>query len=386
MDDITKKKAIVDALNGDPDNKYYVYVLCEKTADGKLIPFYVGKGEGNRVWAHEEGLEKEIEYIKNNYDEEDQKSAIDDLSEKYKKIALLGSDKIEKIIVKWGMTSDEAFMAESALINLLKIGDLNVSLSDNQLTNIANGHSSKGEKLNGCRTEAMTLDRYFTKCALPPLDFSDLENVVLISINKGYPQCMKLEESKQKDAIREMVRGFWMLKVDHPDYLYAMYHQRVVGVYRIKKQYKDVKLKRKTKSVQTLHSILDVWRDDYPTFANLQIREDDYNFAKTIYDACETNEDGEIQKVITYDELSEELKAFVNDHWSKLEDGKSIEKIFENFLKRKYYVLEEIKDSDPDADRNEHLGRRIVEHKKNGNKEVATSPIPPRNYIRYSKR
>lgn len=102
-----------------------------------------------------------------------------------------------------------------------------LSLPDNQLTNIANGHSSKGEKLNGCKTEAMTLEQYFTKCALPPLDFSDLKNVVLISINKGYPQCMELEESKQKDAIREMARGFWKLKVDHPDYLYAMYHQRV---------------------------------------------------------------------------------------------------------------------------------------------------------------
>lgn len=384
MDDNTKRKAIVDALNGDTDNKYYVYALCEKTEDGKLIPFYVGKGEGDRVWAHEEGQEKEVEFIKNNYDEEDQKNAIDELSEKYKRIILLGSDKIEKIIVKWGMTSDEAFMAESALINLLKISGLNVSLPDNQLTNIANGHSSKGEKLNGCRTEAMTLDHYYSKCAMPPLDFSDLENVVLISINKGYPQCMELEESKQKDAIREMVRGFWKLKVDHPDYLYAMYHQRVVGVYRIKKQYKEVKLKRRTKSVQTLYSVLDVWRDDYPAFANLQIREDDYNFAKTIYDACETTEDGDIQKVITYDELSEELKAFVNDHWSKLEDGKSIEKVFENFLKRKYYVLEEIKDTDPDADRSEHLGRRIVEYKDNGGKVVPTSPIPPRNYIRYS--
>lgn len=384
MDDYTKKKAIVDALNGDSDNKYYVYALCEKTEDGKLIPFYVGKGEGDRVWAHEEGQEKEIEYIKNNYDEEDQKIDIDDLSEKYKRITLLGSDRIEKIIVKWGMTSDEAFMAESALINLLKISGLNVSMPDNQLTNIANGHSSKGEKLNGCRTEAMTLDQYFTKCALPPLDFSDLKNVVLISINKGYPQCMELEESKQKDAIREMVRGFWKLKVDHPDYLYAMYHQRVVGVYRIKKQYKEVKSKRKTKSVQTLYSVLDVWRDDYPTFANLQIRENDYNFAKTIYDACETTENGEIQKVITYDELSEELKAFVK-HWSELEDGKSIKKKYENFIKRKYYVLEEIKDTDPDPDRREHLGRRIVEYKDKGGKKVPTSPIPPRNYIRYSK-
>ena len=54
MDDETRKKAVVDALNGDPDNKYYVYSLCKKNEDGKLIPFYIGKGEGSRVWIHEE--------------------------------------------------------------------------------------------------------------------------------------------------------------------------------------------------------------------------------------------------------------------------------------------------------------------------------------------
>ena len=48
-----EKKAVVDVLNGVVGHEYYVYALCEKTNDGKLVPFYIGKGKGERVWAHE---------------------------------------------------------------------------------------------------------------------------------------------------------------------------------------------------------------------------------------------------------------------------------------------------------------------------------------------
>ena len=48
-----EKKAVVDVLSGVVGNEYYVYALCEKTNDGKLVPFYIGKGKGERVWAHE---------------------------------------------------------------------------------------------------------------------------------------------------------------------------------------------------------------------------------------------------------------------------------------------------------------------------------------------
>ena len=38
---------------GDSLRKFYVYALCERAADGRRIPFYIGKGTDDRVWAHE---------------------------------------------------------------------------------------------------------------------------------------------------------------------------------------------------------------------------------------------------------------------------------------------------------------------------------------------
>ena len=34
---------------GGERNKYYVYMLCRQTGE----PFYVGKGQGRRMWEHE---------------------------------------------------------------------------------------------------------------------------------------------------------------------------------------------------------------------------------------------------------------------------------------------------------------------------------------------
>lgn len=392
MDKNTQKIAIVDTLNADKDKKYYVYALCEKTHDDKLIPFYIGKGEGARVWAHEEGEAKEIEYINDTVEADNREEAINELSEKYKKIHKLGPDKIEKIIVKWGMSEREAFMAESALINLLHMGGLSFSSGKDTLTNIANGHASAGEKENDCYTKARTIEQFYEECAQEPLDFDDIKknmNVVLISINQGYPECRKLDKADQDNAICETVRGFWKLNINRhdPEYLFAMYQQKIVGVYRIKSLFKEEKLKRKIKNVKTLYSILDINREDYPKFDNLPLRKNDYEFAKQIYDACEKDSDGNVTKVIKYSDLSEDLKAVVRSVFGELKSGETYDNKFRNWSQRKYYVLENILESDVDAEYREYVGRRIIEHKIDDEtgETYTTSPIPPRNYIRYSK-
>ena len=156
MDNETKKTAIIDALKGDVNNneknKYYVYALCERTSEGNLIPFYIGKGHGDRVWQHEEGKEKEIKEIEQTVANEEQRNRkIEELSEKYKRIHKLGSSKIEKVIIKWGMTNNEAFMAESALINIFRLDGIKFDIA-------------KGKK-------------YCVKC------FIQLQNFVNIDIN-----------------------------------------------------------------------------------------------------------------------------------------------------------------------------------------------------------
>ena len=52
------KRAIVDTLGRDNEvDRYYVYALCEETDDG-YKPFYIGKGQIDRVWQHEEDAKK----------------------------------------------------------------------------------------------------------------------------------------------------------------------------------------------------------------------------------------------------------------------------------------------------------------------------------------
>lgn len=43
-------------------------------------------------------------------------------------------------------------------------------------------------------------------------------------------------------------------------------------------------------------------------------------------------------------------------------------------------------DTDPDVGLRELIGRRIIERMIKDDKEIITSPIRPRNYIRYSKK
>ena len=48
------------------DNYYYVYVLVDPI---NRIPFYVGKGKGNRMYQHlkgDKGNKKKVRYIENN--------------------------------------------------------------------------------------------------------------------------------------------------------------------------------------------------------------------------------------------------------------------------------------------------------------------------------
>ena len=130
--DLFSRKATPNKPN---DHRSYVYALCEKVGDS-LIPFYIGEGKGPRVWAHELEASEQIKLLEEELNSDEEFTADErlerleqkklDLKEKIKKIDEIKRRKGEvvKYIIKWGMTSKEAFMAESALINLLQIGGL----------------------------------------------------------------------------------------------------------------------------------------------------------------------------------------------------------------------------------------------------------------------
>ncbi len=368
------KKAIVDTLDvKNSDYKYYVYALCEKkkTDDGeKLIPFYIGKGKSDRLWAHEEGEKKELAYINQNIkDDVEKENAINALPKKHKRIgSLRKDDKLEKVIIKWGMSENEAFMAESALINMFRMNGLSFDSENTPLTNVANGHHGKYED---SITKARTIDDFYKDCAQPPIDIADLNNAVLININKGYQECLNVEESYRDEAVREMVRGFWRLGSNKaPDVVFAMYQQRVVGVYKIRK---EVKGKRKKKEVPVLYSVLDYERPDYPKYDNLQIRKKDLEISKLICDVFGKGND------ISFNKLDEKQKEKVREFFDENSDEECNKKL-NNWVKRKYYVLEDISSDDEYAKYKKYIGCRIIAY---DDKRNIVSPIPPRNYIKY---
>ena len=233
-----EKARIISTLDGEGEkNRFYVYALCDENHK----PFYIGKGQGGRVWEHEKGEEKEREAIEKNekLSSNEKETLLNDLSEKHKKINEIKKRgfEVEKVIIKWGLTENEAFMAESALINFYNYPEVT-------LANIANGHASESEKENAeiCfrskATEAMNEMEFLENCCREQKIFEEITpdtygKCVFICINNYYQYC--LEDGKEvRERIMETARGCWRLG-RNPEYLFAIYKSKICGVFKIEK-------------------------------------------------------------------------------------------------------------------------------------------------------
>ena len=236
------------------EDGYYVYGLFDKSTKK---PFYIGKGHEGRVFDHEkekeeneEILKKEVEEnLKNDkeykelkgkektdYREERLKEAKKKFNAKHEKIDDLKKDnKLETVIIKWGLTEKEAFMAESALINLYNY--MNKDNKDDELTNIVNGYASTREKLSRSpESKAYSTDDFLNECAPETIEFDKIPvNVLFIKINKLYPYCY---ENKDRDwAIYEAMRGCWNINKKrfdkNVDFVCALYNKQIVSMYPV---------------------------------------------------------------------------------------------------------------------------------------------------------
>lgn len=384
-----EKEKIISTLDGDgAENRFYVYALCDENHS----PFYIGKGAGGRVWAHEEGKEKETEEIeKKSVSKEEKEKMLEELSEKYKKIDEIGKDKVEKVIIKWGLTEPEAFMAESALINLC-------NYPDNTLTNVVSGHASEAEKKNGIefgnaeKTKARSVNAFLEDCCkeLLILEKSDIVNpegesvlkefgkikILFINIGDNYSKC-KGESDEGKDwEIMETARGCWkMAEKRTPDYLFATNNSIIRGVYKIKeiKSVLDVNIEEKEEKEEK--SVLDV---------NTEEKENDFRKFPEELKERELEVIGQLKEnpdVDSIEKLSDGGKAFrklidndKSDSRNKRKKGKKInyDDELKKWKQRKYIICEPVDEKTKGI----FCGKVIKKRKTDGYKSIFGSGNP----------
>lgn len=170
---------------------YYVYLLCDPATH---IPFYVGKGHGNRINQHLMG-------------------ALDDRAQESEKLARIRSiqatGNVETVILRHGLSEKEAFEVESAVIDFIGL---------DRLTNLMAGHhtSDRGK---------MTLRNIRVEYEAPNAVFD--EPAVLIRINRLFRYEMSPTE------LYEATRKHWKMRLrsNMPRLVCAVYRGIVREVY-----------------------------------------------------------------------------------------------------------------------------------------------------------
>jgi hypothetical protein len=168
--------------------EYYVYRLIDPR-NGET--FYIGKGNGNRVFEHAKG-----ELTKG-----------DEITEKLSRIREinLSGFEVAHIIHRHGMNSKTAFEVEAALIDAYP-----------GLTNIMGGHGNSDYG-------AMHADEIIKKYTAPYADFES-HKILLISVNR----------SALETSLYEATRYAWKLDVNRAkkaEYIFSTIQGLIVGVF-----------------------------------------------------------------------------------------------------------------------------------------------------------
>ncbi len=167
---------------------FYVYRLIDPR-NGETI--YVGKGKGNRVFAHVEG---------------EHEAGADELSEKLQRIheIRLAGFEVAHVIHRHGLDSKTAFEVEAALIDAYP-----------GITNIVSGY-------NADERGSMHADEIIERYQAPVAEFQ--HNLVIINVNR----------SASEGSLYEAVRYAWKIspkKAEKADYVLAAQRGLIVGAF-----------------------------------------------------------------------------------------------------------------------------------------------------------
>jgi uncharacterized protein len=172
---------------------YYVYCLIDPETNGV---FYVGKGTGNRIFAHiNSAISSPLE------------------SDKLDKIRSIQSKglQVEHTIIRHGLTEKEAFEIEAALIDFIRLEGL---------TNIVGGHHSDSHGRMSIREVVIQYDA-------PKIVI--VEPVILITVNRLFRRDMN------DDELYEVTRGNWVVgeRRNKAKFAFSVYKGTVRQVYEI---------------------------------------------------------------------------------------------------------------------------------------------------------
>lgn len=191
--------------------KYYVYVLLDPK-DNK--PFYVGKGINNRVFNHLDCALTDIGNSNAKYD-------------RIREIIQQG-EAVKHVIVRHGLTENEAFQIEATLIDTLTYCGL-------ILSNITGGHNSIEKGL-------MTSEEIIRLYNAQPLNEIGAD-CVLININKTY------RRGNGTNPIYQATKEIWLIsewKLPQIKYVLSEYRGLIVEVFEVKNWYPKQRGKNKT--------------------------------------------------------------------------------------------------------------------------------------------
>ncbi|MBI9045396.1 MAG: hypothetical protein JEZ06_12975 [Anaerolineaceae bacterium] len=174
---------------------YYVYLLIDPETDSI---FYIGKGNGNRIFAHlNHALSSPLE---------------SDKLDKIRSIHAKGLQ-VKHIIHRHGLTEKEAFEVEAALIDFIGIRDL---------SNIVHGHHSdfRGR---------MSISEVIAIYDAPKIEI--IEPVILIIANRLF------ERGMSDERLYEITRGNWVLgeRRNKAKFAFCVYNSIVRQIYEIQR-------------------------------------------------------------------------------------------------------------------------------------------------------
>lgn len=174
---------------------FYVYLLIDPETDQV---FYVGKGVGNRIFAHlNAALAGETPGDK-----------LDKIRDTHTK----GLD-VKHVVHRHGLTEKEAIEVEAALIDFIGL---------TELTNLVQGYNSDDRG-------RMTVAEVIAKYQAPVVEIN--EPVILITVNRFYRRGMSDED------LYEITRGKWVIgaRRNKAKYAFAVYKGIIREVYQIER-------------------------------------------------------------------------------------------------------------------------------------------------------